>query len=462
MRPTSPGARYWPGLTFLALGVAAFALLQSMVIPVLTGFGELYGVSTSVSTWILTIYLISACVATPLLGRAGDIYGKKLVLSLSLGALAVGSIAAMLAPNITWMLVARAIQGLGGSVLPLSFGIVRDTFPVGRVRLAISFLSSLAAIGFGVGIVIAGPVIAVLGLRGMFLLPMALTLAAAIGVACTVPPSPRSRERGVSVLSASLLGMWLVALLVAVTQGNAWGWLSPRILALGIAGLILAGLWCWAESRAAVPVIDLQMMSIPAVRAANLVVVCQGFGLFGALTIIPQFLQAPGGTGPGFGATVTESGLIMAPAQVMSFIIGVLSSRLVRRIGSRWVVVIGCVSFGSAYLLVLLLRDHLWLVTGSLLLQGVGTALLAATLASVVVTAVPAHQTGVVSGMNANLRNIGGSIGTAIIVGVATGPQGEIVEHGYLICFIVIAAVMALGALLSFGIPDDRAEGHTF
>ena len=133
----------------LALGVAAFALLQSLVIPVLTTVQHELHTTQGTVTWVLTAYLLSASIMTPILGRVGDMSGKKRVFVGTLIALAVGSLLAAVAPSIGVMIVARVIQGAGGGMVPVAFGIIRDEFPAGKVTGAVGVLASLTAVGAG-------------------------------------------------------------------------------------------------------------------------------------------------------------------------------------------------------------------------------------------------------------------------------------------------------------------------
>ena len=147
-------------ITFAVLAAAAssFALLQSLIVPVLATIQVEFHTSQTTVTWVLTAYLLSASICTPLLGRVGDVVGKVRMLVIALAVLALGSLAAALAPSIGWLIAARALQGVGGGVLPLSFGIIRDEFRE-RMTMALSVIASLTAVGFGVGIVVAGPII---------------------------------------------------------------------------------------------------------------------------------------------------------------------------------------------------------------------------------------------------------------------------------------------------------------
>ncbi len=153
-RPSAarPG-RHQVTFAVLTLGVVAFGLLQSLVVPVLTTVRSELHASPTAGGWILTAYLLSASIATPVLGRAGDQVGKKRVLVATLVALALGSALAALAPSIGMMIAGRVIQGLGGGVLPVAFGILRDEFPASRVAAAVGALAAMTAVGAGAGTV---------------------------------------------------------------------------------------------------------------------------------------------------------------------------------------------------------------------------------------------------------------------------------------------------------------------
>src|SRR5688500_16975556 len=127
----------------LVVAATAFALLQAMVIPVLPQIQRALDTDARSVTWVVSAYLLSAAVATPVVGRLGDAVGKKPMLITALVLLAVGSLGAAFAPDIRMMTVARVLQGIGGAVMPLSFGIVRDEFPDDRVPFAIGILAAL-------------------------------------------------------------------------------------------------------------------------------------------------------------------------------------------------------------------------------------------------------------------------------------------------------------------------------
>src|SRR5215469_8832533 len=208
-----------PAVTFavLALGIGAFALLQSLVIPVLTTVQHQLHTSQAAVTWVLTAYLLSASIMTPILGRVGDMTGKRRVFVATLVALAVGSLLAAVASSIGVLIVARVIQGFAGGMLPVAFGIIRDEFPAERVPGAVGTIAALTAVGAGLGIVLAGPLVDLLDYHWLFWLPLIFTVIAAVSAIVFVPESQVRTPGRISWLPAILLSGWLVALLVALS-----------------------------------------------------------------------------------------------------------------------------------------------------------------------------------------------------------------------------------------------------
>ena len=454
----SPSLRARPGITFavLAIAVSSFALLQSLIVPVLARIQLEFDTDQTTVTWVLTAYLLSASICTPLLGRLGDAVGKKRMLVVTLSALAVGSLAAALAPSIGWLIAARVVQGAGGGVLPLAFGIIRDEFR-DRVTSALSVIASLTAVGFGAGIVIAGPIVEGLGYHWLFWLPMIATTVAAVAALLCIPESPVRTPGRLPAIPAVLLSVWLVALLLALSEGNVWGWTSPRVLGLFAVAAVVLVLWVRVEMRVPVPLIDMRMMRLRGIWTTNLVAAFVGFGMFASFGFLPQFLQTPPSAGYGFGASISESGNLLLPSAVASFLVGFCTSRLIHAFGARAVIVTGTVLCSVAFASMALFHDATWQLYVATTVQGVGSGLVFSSLAGVVIASVPREQTGVASGMNANIRTIGGSIGSAVMAGVVTartGPTGLPAEGGYTVGFAILAVGMLLAAGAAAMIPD--------
>ncbi|MET0930753.1 MAG: MFS transporter [Aeromicrobium sp.] len=450
---TRPRARPRTTVLVLAVGVASFGLLQSLIVPVISQVQERFDTDQATVTWVLTSYLLSAAVATPLIGRIGDAVGKQRMIVVTLGMLAVGSAMAALAPSIEWMIVARVVQGLGGGVLPLAFGVIRDEVSHERSGTAVGLLASLVSAAFGIGIVLAGPIVEVLGYTWLFWLPAIATALAAVGAVLFIPESPVRMPGRISILPAVLLSGWLVTLLLGISEGNDRGWTSTVILGLFGGTLLLFVGWVVAERHAAVPLIDIDLLRVRGVWTANTVSFVAGFLTFGSLGFLPQLLQTPTASGYGFGETISQSGWVLLPSSATAFVMGFVAPRLVRRVTARWVIFTGVVANASALSGIALFHGETWHISAFMVLQGFGLGCVVSTVAGVVLQSVPPHQTGVASGMNANIRLIGGSMGTAMMAGIITarsGPGGFPLEAGYRDGFLVLAgaALFAAGAAL--------------
>ena len=216
------------GLTFAVLTMAAlaFALLQSMVAPALPDLQNALNTTPTGVSWIFTIYLLSASIATPIAGRLGDMFGKERLLIVVLFCLAVGTIISALSTSIGPMIAGRGLQGIGGAVFPLGIGIVRDEFPRERVATGIALISATFAVGGGIGIMLAGPIIQNLNYHYLFWIPLVPVLIALVATWLWVPESPVLSPGKVNWLGAILLSGWLVCLLLGLSEAPTWHWLS--------------------------------------------------------------------------------------------------------------------------------------------------------------------------------------------------------------------------------------------
>jgi EmrB/QacA subfamily drug resistance transporter len=457
---TAPArTHYWVTFAVLSAAVAAYALLQSLVIPVLPTIEAGLHTSQNSVTWVLTAYLLSASIFTPIIGRMGDMWGKERMLVAALVALTVGSALAALAGSIAVMIVARVIQGVGGGVVPLAFGIIRDEFPRQKVAGAIGVIAALAAAGAGLGIVLAGPIVEALSYHWLFWIPAIMLGLATIAAKVVVPESVVRAGGQLSWGGALLLSAWLVALLVPISEAPGWGWGSARVLGLLAAAVLLAVAWVVTESRSSHPLIDMRMMRIPVVWATNIVALLFGFGMYAVFAFLPEFLQTPSSAGYGFGLSITRSGLILLPASVAMFALGVLSGRLTIRFGAKLVLVAGALISIVPFVLLTFARGQQWEILIAMVVEGVGFGMAFAAMSNLVVQGVPPEQTGVASGMNANIRTIGGSIGAAVMSSIvtATAHAGGLPRNaGYTHGFGLLTVAMIGAAVAALAVPAVR------
>jgi EmrB/QacA subfamily drug resistance transporter len=455
-RSTVPASSYRFSFVVLAVAISSFSLLQSLVSPVLPLLETDLHTSQNTVTWVLTAYLLSASVFTPILGRIGDMIGKERVLVIVLIALALGSLLAATASSIGLMIVARAIQGVGGGIIPLSFGIIRDEFPREKVAGAVGTLAALLAVGGGLGLVLAGPIVNVLDYHWLFWIPAIVVVLAALATHFVIPESPVRTPGRINWVAALLLSGWLVTLLLAVSEAPTWGWGSPAVIGLLLTSLITAIAWVRVELRSDRPLIDMKMMRIPAVWTTNLVALFFGAGLYAVFAFLPEFLQTSSSTGYGFSATVTESGLIVLPMSATMFVFGLWSAPLSRRYGAKLVLIAGSAISVIPFVILAFAHGAIWEIAIAVALMGASFGLAFSAMSNIIVDAVPTSQTGVASGMNANIRTIGGSIGAAAMASVVTSaqlPGGIPKESSYTIGFAMLGGLTVLAAVAGILIP---------
>ncbi|MEU7384707.1 MULTISPECIES: MFS transporter [unclassified Streptomyces] len=421
-------------LTFavLATGAGVFSMLQSLVAPALPTVQHALHTSQSAATWVMTAYLLSASVFTPILGRVGDLIGKKRTLVAVLLAVLAGCLLAALAPNIGVLIIARVVQGIGGALFPLSFGIIRDEFTPAEVSGSISNLSAVIAAGGGVGIVAAGPIVSALDYKWLFWIPVAVVAVTVLIAARYVPESPKRAEGSVSWLGAGLLSAWLVALLLPLSQAGQWGWGSAKVLGLFGVAVVLFGVWLGSESRSATPLIDLRVMRLPAVWTTNAAALLFGAGMYAIWSFLPGFVQTPSSAGYGFGAKAQLTTGAALGALACGFL-------------TLW-------------------HDEQWQIGVVAGLFGLGIGLAFASMANLIVGSVPPEQTGAATGMNANIRTIGGSIGAALTSVLVTGrlqPSGLPYASGYTHAWALLTFFCLTAAGAALLVPVRRPNRVT-
>jgi EmrB/QacA subfamily drug resistance transporter len=449
-------------LAVTALAGMAYSMLSSAVIPALTPIQHSLHTTESGVTWLLTGYLLSASVATSILGRLGDMYGKERLLLITLVILGVGTVVAGLSTSLAPMIAGRIIQGAGGGIFPLAFGIVRDEFPQERVAGSIGILSSILGVGGGIGIVLGGLIIQHLNYHWLYWIPLVVTVAAAICTWRFVPESPVRVPGRVNWLAAALMAAGFSCVLIAISETLTWGWGSARTLGLLAIGLALCVVWIAVEVRSREPLIDMAMMRIRGVWTTNLVAFLLGGGMYASFLIYPQFAQLPRSTGFGFGASTVVAGLYLLPAALGMSVLGSAAGRFARRYGSKPAVILGSGITAICFALLAVAHGHPYDMLISALLMGIGIGLAFAALGNLSVQAVPAHQTGVATGMNTVMRTLGGALGGQIVATFIANnvSKGLPTVTGFTESFTLEAAFLVVAMLAGLLVPGPAQMSH--
>jgi EmrB/QacA subfamily drug resistance transporter len=444
-------------LATLMLAATSFSLMQSMLVPALPALRDHLDASPGGIAWVLTGFLLSSSVLTPIVGRAGDLYGTQRLLVLVLAVFSVGTVVSALSVNLPEMLIGRVIQGVGAGVFPLAFGIVRSRFPAARVAGSIGAVSSVIGIGGGLGLVLPGVILTHLGIQWLFWIPLILNMLALAAVLAWAPRDRPQRDGRVNLLSATWMSIGLAGLLVTLNEASSWRWWAILTTATS---LVFVALWIRRDLRHTHPLIAMSIMKIRTVWAANVTAILVGAAMFGSFLLVPLFTENPAGSGFGFRASVLLAGLIMIPTAIPQLILGAIAGTLDRAIGSRLCLILGCLLLVASFAVLAFASHTIAGVVVATTLIGAGLGLAIPALANVTVEAVPSSHVGAATAMSTVIRNIGGALGTQLssTILVATWIPSAAIGVHYTIAFAILGVGAAIAAAVSLMVNNVRPK----
>jgi EmrB/QacA subfamily drug resistance transporter len=453
-------------LAILAIAALSFALAQTSIVPAIGELIDAFHTDSAGVAWVLTGYLLSAAVCTPVLGRLGDMFGKRRMLVVALLLFAAGNVVSALGHSLTIVVIGRVLQGAGGGIFPLCFGIIRDEFPADRVRSSIGLISATAGVGGGAGLIMGGLLVDQVSYHWIFWIGAAVAVLAALAAQLLIPESPLRTPGRVDLRGAALLGVGLLLPLYAVAEANSWGWGSARTLGLVAAGVVILAIWVAVERRTEEPLADISALTRPPVAMTNLATLLTGFGMFGSFILIPQLAEAPTSTGYGFDATATQAGLLILPGALTMLFAGPLSGVLGNRFGSKIPLAVGGFVTTAGLVLVALAHGTEAEVVVFTVVMFFGIGLAFAAMPNLIVDAVPQAQTGEGTGFNALVRSVGASLGSqvsgSILAGSIVAKGGSPTDGSFTTAFAVSAGVALVAAVTALFIPIARRRpgGH--
>lgn len=458
------------GLTLgvLTLAAAAYALQQTMVVPALPALQRELETTTTWVTWVVTGFLLSAAVFTPILGKLGDRYGKERLLVVSLAIFLAGCIGSAAAPDIWTLIGFRILSGAAGAVFPLSIGIIRDEFPPERMKVGIGLLSAVFGIGGGFGLVLSGLIVDHVSWRWLFVVGAVGVAVAIVMVHRFVPESPVRSTSRIDVPGAVLLSVVLATLLLALSEGTGWGWTSPAVLGLFAVSASSAVLWVALELRVDEPLIDIRVLAERSVLLTNATAVISGFAMFGSFVLVPRFAEAPAGLPAavaeridyGFGASATMTGLYLLPGSLLMLFAGPTAGLLGRRFGSKWPLAIGMAIVALSATTLAALHAEPWQIVAAMAGLSLGVGFSFAAMAALITEAVDPTETGIAMGINTVMRTVGAVIGAQVgaVILAAETLEGTNVptENAYVSAFALAAVAAAVAAVLAVLVTPVR------
>jgi MFS family permease len=322
--------------------------------------------------------------------------------------------------------------------------------------------------GGGIGLVLSGVILEHLNWHWLFLIGALPVLISAALIARFVPESPVKTPARADYPGAVTLSLGLLALLVAVTEGNTWGWTSAPVLGLVLVAAVLLATWVRIEQRVPAPMIDIAILRRRGMALANLITFLVAFGMFAGFILLPNFVQIPRGLPEeiataldfGFGASPVAVGLFFVPSSVAMVVAGPLAGSLGQRYGPELPLRVGVGLIALALGLFAVAHGERWMMYVWMTFLGVGIAVSFAALGSLVIANSPPAQTGVATGMNTIMRTIGGAFGAQIaaaIISANTFGETEIpLERGFTIAFAMGAAVAVVALLPALAVRMPR------
>ncbi|MCF4138090.1 MFS transporter [Streptomyces sp. Tue 6430] len=452
------GGAVVPVLAFAGIVVA---VMQTLLVPVIKDLPQLLDTSPSNATWVLTSTLLSGAVATPIMGRLGDLYGKRRTLILSLAVMVVGALVSAATSDLLTMIAGRTLQGFAMGAIPLGIGLMRDMLPREKLGSAMALMSSSIGVGGGLALPAAALVaqhadwhVLFYGAAGLGVLAIVLTL-------LVVPESPARAEGSFDLPGALGLSAGLVLFLLPITKGSDWGWSSVLTLGLFAASVAVLLLWGLMELRVKAPLVDLRTSARPAVLFTNLASIMVGVSFYVVSLVLPQLLQLPKSTGYGLGQSMVTAGLLVAPLGLTMMVTAPVYARLSAKYGPKVTLILGLLIIAIGYGAGLGLMSAAWQSLVIAVVLGAGIGLAYSSLPALIVGAVPASETGAANGLNTLMRSIGTSVSSAVIGMVLADTANDVggvavpTMHGFRVSFLIATAAVAVGLLLALFLPRN-------
>jgi EmrB/QacA subfamily drug resistance transporter len=463
-RPAAPRAN--TVVAVLAFGGIVVSLMQTLVIPIVPELPQLLNAPASDTAWAVTATLLAAAVAVPMMGRLGDMYGKRRMLLMSLVLLVAGSVTAALSDSLVPMIVGRVLQGMAGGVIPLGISIMRDELPAERLGSATAMMSASLGVGAALGLPAAALIADNFDWHVLFWSSAAMGAVSLLLVLLLVPESKVRTGGRFDLVGGLGMAAGLVCLLLAISKGGDWGWGSGTILGLFATAVVVLLVWGWWELRTEQPLVDLRTTARRQVLFTNLASIALGFGMFAMSLVLPQLLQLPEATGYGLGKSLLTAGLVMAPSGLVMMVIAPVSAALSKARGPKVSLMLGALIVAAGYGLQILLMDEVWQFVLVSCVIGSGIGFTYGAMPALIMGAVPPSQTGAANSLNTLMRSIGTSVASAVagvILAQMTTDLGSVSlpsENGFRTVLAIGGGAALLAFVLAGFIPRRRVVGE--
>lgn len=415
----SPAA--WKTLAILSLIATMVMYAETMLVPAIPDLIKDFHISYGMSSWILTAYLIAGAIMTPIAGKLSDIYGRKKMLLVVMAIYAVGVSLGGFVTDIYQMLAIRIIQGIGMSMFPIAFGIIREMFPRSKIAIGQGIISSMFATGAVIGLVAGGHLIQNYGWNATFfsIIPIVIILLGVIARFVHID-EPHLKEQNkdsaknkIDIQGAITLTVSIAAFLMALTMEETGdGANSFSVMGLVVIGIVYLILFAIIEKRSSSPLVSMKVLANKTILPCNILIMIVGLSMFMVFQTIPVLVRSPSPLGFGEDPLMTSN--VQLPFAVVLLIFGPTSGFIISKLGSTKPIIAGSIISTIGFANLFLNHSTELLVSVNLAILSTGLSLTNVGAMNVILLSTPKQDIGVSLGMSTLIRIVGASIGPAM------------------------------------------------
>jgi EmrB/QacA subfamily drug resistance transporter len=458
-------ARKWWTLAAVAFGLFMIMLDNTIVNVALPSIERDLHMTISSLEWVVTSYALTFAALLITGGKLGDYYGRRKMFILGLAIFTLSSLACGLAPNSGFLIAMRAVQGAGSALMnPATLSIITATFEPRERGRAIGIWAGVSAMALSIGPLLGGLIVDNLNWNWIFFVNVPVgVLGIFVSLLVIRESRDTSAEQSIDIPGLVTSGLGLLALCYALIEGNKHGWTSPEIIGLFAASAALLVAFVLVEAHQRLPMLDLALFRIPSFAGSNIVALLVSLGMFGVFFYISLYVQNILGYSP------TQAGAAFLPMTLLIVVIAPIAGNLSDRIGSRWLMGAGMTLLGISLLLYQRIGVHTsyWTLLPAMLIGGVGMAMTMSPMTSAAMASVPLDKAGVGSGVLNSFRQVGGSLGIALMgailasyVSSAATPTPQAFVDGLHAALLVAACIAFAAAIVAVTLVRPSLRGE--
>ena len=442
--------RKWVTLAAVSFGLFMIMLDNTVVNVALPTMEKDLHVTLASLEWVVIAYALTFAALLITGGKLADLYGRRRIFVVGLAVFTLSSLACGLAPSAGFLIGARAVQGVGAALMnPATLSIIVATFPPRQRGQAIGIWAGVSALALAIGPLGGGLIVENLNWNWIFFVNVPVgVLGIAVSQFAIRESRDTSHEQSIDLPGLLTSAGFLFSLSYGLVEGNSHGWTSPEILGLFATAAVLLVAFIVLEKRQRLAMLDLSLFKIGAFTGANVVAMLVSLSMFGVFFFVSLYIQNI------LGYSATQAGAAFLPMVSLIILIAPLSGRLSDRIGSRWLMGGGMTLVGLSLLLYERVTVHsdFWTLLPSMILGGVGMAMTMSPMTSAAMGAVPVDKAGVGSGVLNSFRQVGGSLGIAVMGAIVASylhhpPRSPLAAQDYV---NGLHAGFAVGAAITF------------